>query len=178
MSADLEALDGPIDEYVSKTFLKVTADEPVSNAARKMQMLGSTEAVVVRAGTPIGILTERDILYDVVGAGLDPTSTKAVDVMSSPLETVEYGSRARDALGKMIDLGVRRLGVVRSGKLVGLLVQKSALAVFIHEHVPLAELATPGQLRCPYCGKESKDGKSLARHIAADHIGTGPGKKE
>lgn len=39
-------LDEPIDTFVSRTFLKVPSAETVSSAARKMQMLGSTEAVV------------------------------------------------------------------------------------------------------------------------------------
>ena len=179
MSEELNAvLEEPINRFVSKTFLKVPAGEMVSSAARKMQMLGSTEAVVVRAGVPVGILTERDILYDVVAAGLDPSSTKVVDVMSSPLESVEFGSKARDAIGKMIDLGARRLGVLQNGKLVGHLVQKSVISGFLHEHVPLAELAAPGQLKCPYCGEDCKDGKALSRHIALVHVGLAQGKKE
>lgn len=175
---DLKAvLDEPIDGFVSKTFLKVPATETVSSAARKMQMLASTEAVVVRAGEPIGILTERDIVYDVVAAGLDPTSTKVVDVMSSPLESVELGSKARDAVGKMIELGARRLGVLKNGKLVGLLIQKSIVTGVTHEHVPLAELASPGQLRCPYCSESYTDGKALAKHMAQVHVGITLGKK-
>lgn len=158
--------------------MKVTSAETVSSAARKMQMLGSTEAVVVRAGVPIGILTERDILYDVVAAGLDPSSTKVVDVMSSPLESVEFGSKARDAIGKMIELGARRLGVLKNGKLIGLLVQKSVVSGFIREHVPLAELAAPGQLRCPYCGEDCKDSKALSQHMARAHVGLALGRKE
>ena len=103
-------LSGTINRFVSKTFLKVLPDEPVTGATDKMKMLGTTEAVVVRAGLPIGIITERDILYDVVVAGLDPSSTKVVEVMMSPVETIEYGSKARDAVSKVIELGVRRLG--------------------------------------------------------------------
>ena len=163
-------LDGPVDRFASKSFLKVSFDEPVSNAARKMQMLGSTEAVVVRAGVPIGILTERDVLYQVVAAGLD-SATKVVEVMSSPLETVEYGSKARDAIIKMIELGTRRLGVLKNGKLVGLLVQKSIVSDLLSEQVALAELAAPGQPRCPYCGEKCKDGKALSKHIAQVHVG-------
>ncbi|MDG6964357.1 MAG: CBS domain-containing protein [Nitrososphaerota archaeon] len=170
MSDDPEAgFSGTINRFVSKTFPS-PPDEPVTSAADKMKMLGITEAVVVRAGLPTGILTERDILYDVVAAGLDPSSTKVVDVMASPFETVEYGSKAREAVSKMIVLGVRRLGVVKDGKLVGLLVKKSIVSGVLTEQVPLAELAAPGQMKCPYCGEERKDGDELAVHMAHAHV--------
>ena len=126
--------------------------------------------MVVRAGLPIGILTERNILYDVVAAGLVPPSTKVVDVMASPFERVEYGGKARDAVSKMVELGVRRLGVVKDGKLVGPLVQKSIVSGVLTEQVPLAELAAPGQIKCPYCGEERKDGDELAVHMARVHV--------
>lgn len=102
---------------------------------------------------------------------MDPSSTKVVDVMSSPLESVEFGSKIRDAIAKMIEMGARRLGVIRNGKLVGLVVQKSIVSGVLHEHVPLAELASPGELRCPYCGNGYGEGRALSRHMALVHLG-------
>lgn len=76
MDPSLIAMDDPVSRYVPTSFLRISFDELVSDAARKMQMKGSTEAVVVRDNVPVGILTERDILYEVVASGLDPRSTR------------------------------------------------------------------------------------------------------
>jgi signal-transduction protein with cAMP-binding, CBS, and nucleotidyltransferase domain len=171
MNSSLTGMDNPVSRYVPTSFLRISFDESVSNAARKMQMKGSTEAVVVRDGVPVGILTERDILYEVVAAGLDPRSTKVVDVMSSPLETIDETSKVREAIAKMKELEIRRLGITRNGKLIGIVTQKSILSGSIDEHLPLPELAMPGVLSCPYCAEVVGDKKELSSHIDKVHLG-------
>ena len=158
---------------MSTGFVRVSFDDQVTDAARVMQKAGATEAVVMRDDDPIGIVTERDILYKVVAAGLDPSATKVRDVMSAPVATVDTAAKVADAIAKMSKLGFRRLGVTRRGKLIGLVTQKAMVSGRLEQHVLLPELASPNALVCPYCGETVGDRDELSRHIDRAHLGLG-----
>jgi len=168
-----KSLDQPVSDYMSTSFVRVSYDDPVTDAARVMQKAGATEAVVMRDDDPIGIVTERDILYKVVAAGLDPSVTKVRDVMSAPVATVDSAAKVADTIAKMSKLGVRRLGVTRNGKLIGLVTQKAMVSGGLEQHVLLPELASPNALVCPYCGATMDDRDELSRHIDHVHLGLG-----
>ncbi|MGD1055029.1 MAG: CBS domain-containing protein [Nitrososphaerales archaeon] len=164
----LKSLDQPVSDYMSTDFARVNSDDSVADAARVMQKAAATEAVVMRDDEPIGIVTERDILYKVVAAGLDPSVIEVRDVMSAPIATVDSAAKVADAIAKMSKLGVRRLGVTRKGNLVGLVTQKAVVSGGLEQHVVLPELASPNALACPYCGETMGDRDELSRHI--DHV--------
>ncbi len=168
-----EALGKPVSEYTSTDFVRVLIDDTVTAAAMAMREGRATEAVVADGGGLIGIITERDILYKVVAEGLDPARTTVRVVMSAPVETVEEASKVGDAIAKMSKLGVRRLGVTRSGKFVGLVTQKNIASGRLGTYVSLPELAKPGAMSCPYCGESVRDSKELSRHIDRVHLGLG-----
>ena len=166
-----KSLDQSVSDYMSTGFARVNSNDSVVDAARVMQKAATTEAVVMRDDEPIGIITERDILYKVVAAALDPSVTEVRDVMSAPVATVDSTAKVADAIAKMSKLGVRRLGVTRKGKLVGLVTQKAMVSGGLDQHVVLPELASPGTLACPYCGETMGDRDELSRHIDLTHLG-------
>lgn len=168
-----ESLDRPVSAYISTDFVKVVLDDSVEEAAGAMRKSGATEAVVLEGGRITGIVTERDILYKVVAEGLEPSTTKVGAIMSAPVETVEETVKVGDAIAKMSKLGIRRLGVTRGGRLVGLVTQKNLTSGRLGASVALPELAEPSGARCPYCGASVKDSKDLSQHIDRVHIGPG-----
>lgn len=168
-----DSLNEPVSAYASQSYSQVTASDSVAEAAKAMKKAGATEAIVVEEGKPIGIVTERDILYKVVAAGTDPSSVKVREVMTSPVETVDEGSKVADAIAKMSRLGVRRLGVTKGGKLVGMITQKAVVTSDLKKSVPLPELASPHQFACPYCGAAMKTKEELSKHIDQVHLGLG-----
>lgn len=168
-----KSLDQPVTAYMSTDFVTVAYGVSVEEAARAMQREGSTEAVVKRGDQLVGIFTERDILYKVVAAGKMPSSVMVQDVMSYPIQTIEDTARVGDAIAKMTELGVRRLGVTKSGKIVGLVTGKSVISGKLNTRVVLPELTTPGGISCPYCGQRVADAKELSKHIDSAHIGRG-----
>jgi CBS domain-containing protein len=81
-------------------------------------------APIVDGGRLVGVLTDRDIAIEVVAAGKDPGSTKASDVASKNLVTVDPQQDLDEALRLMAQHQVRRLPVVEEdGKLVGIVAQ-------------------------------------------------------
>ncbi len=165
-------MDDAVSAYTS-SFAQVAPDDSVVRAAKAMQKAGATEAIVVIQANPAGIVTERDILYKVVAAGSDPSSIKVSEIMTSPVETIEESSKVAEAIAKMSKLGVRRLGVTRKGKIVGMITQKAVVSSDINRHVPLPELASPREFSCPYCGASMKDKEELSKHIDQVHLGLG-----
>ena len=168
-----KSLREPVSSHMLASYVSARPDATVTSAAKAMKEAGSTEAVVVDAGQPVGILTERDILYKVVAEGLDPSQVSVGKVMSAPIQTIDSSARVGDAIAKMSSLGVRRLGVTRDGKLVGLVTQKNLATGEVGQSVLLPELAEPGVVACPYCGARFPDSKELSKHIDRAHIGLG-----
>ncbi len=158
---------------MTPSYVQASGEDTVTQAAKEMKKSGATEAIVVREGVPIGIVTERDILYKVVAAGANPSSMRVKDIMTSPVETVEESVKVGEAIAKMSKLGVRRLGVTRNGKLAGMVTQKAMVAGDLSGHVALPELASPSRFTCPYCDAELKSGEELSKHIDQVHLGPG-----
>ena len=168
-----QALDEPVTKYMSKNVLYLPEASTVVEAARSMQKNGIAAAIVTKNGKPVGIVTERDILYKVVAGGMDPRKAKVSEIMSSPIQTIEDDSKAGEALAKMTRLEIRRLAVMHEGKIVGLVVQKGIVAGSLKEQVPLPELLSPNEFRCPYCDQVLENAEALSKHIDRLHIGSG-----
>jgi CBS domain-containing protein len=166
-----KTLDAPLSGYVSKDFVKVSTADSVTDAAKAMKKAGSGEAIVVKDGKPIGIVTERDILFKVVAAGKDPSSTDVSSIMTSPVESIGVESKVGDAIAKMSKLGVRRLLVLRNDKVDGIVTQKKIVSG--QENVELPELVSPKGIACPYCGAMLKDAEELSKHMDQLHVGEG-----
>jgi CBS domain-containing protein len=166
-------LDGPVSNYVVREPLSLDENETVVKAAKTMTENGVGALIVTRKSEPIGIITERDVLNKVVAAEKDPRKVKLSEVMSSPIKTIEYSARVGDAISMMIKYGIRRLGVVKDGRIVGLISQRSLYSSGSSRQVVLPELEPVRGIRCPYCGEEMEDTKQLSKHIDQIHIGRG-----
>jgi len=165
-------LDGPVSEYVAKP-LSMDENQTVVAAAKKMALEGTGALLVTRKNQPVGIVTERDILNKVVAGERNPSGTKLMEIMSSPIKTVDYSARVRDAIELMIKSGIRRLGAVKDGKIIGVISQRSLYSSGSGRQILLPELESPKGIRCPYCGEVVDDLKQLSRHIDQIHIGRG-----
>ncbi|WP_329246882.1 CBS domain-containing protein [Actinoallomurus sp. NBC_01490] len=70
-----------------------------------------------------GMLTDRDIVVKVLGAGHDPAATKAGDLAQGEAVTIGADDDAREILRTMADHRVRRLPVIDGHTLVGIVAQ-------------------------------------------------------
>jgi malate dehydrogenase (oxaloacetate-decarboxylating) len=77
-------------------------------------------AIIMEADKPVGIVTDHDLLDKVMAEGKDPKLVKAMDIMSSPLFSIEPNASLKDAARLMNEKGIRRLPVVEKGQLLGL----------------------------------------------------------
>ncbi|KMT53309.1 CBS domain-containing protein [Pseudomonas fildesensis] len=76
---------------------------------------------VVKQGTVVGIISERDYARKLILKGLSSVTTKVHEVMSSPVITVDTHKTVEECMNIMTDSHLRHLPVVEDGKLLGLL---------------------------------------------------------
>ena len=102
-----------------------------------------------KAGKPTGIITERDIVQRVAAKNILPSEVKVVDTMSKPVVSISPGTLINEAAKLMNSSKIRRLAVIDSGKLVGILTMKDILEVtpalidLILEKSRIMELESP-----------------------------------
>jgi CBS domain-containing protein len=96
----------------------------LTEAARLMRENHVGCVVVVDApegGRPIGILTDRDIVVEIVAADLDHRGVTVAEIMTTPVVTVGEDEDAFAALRAMRLRGIRRVPIVdKDGFLVGI----------------------------------------------------------
>jgi CBS domain-containing protein len=97
----------------------ITSGDTIETAAEKMRKNRIGCLVVLDKNEPIGIVTERDIAYKLVAEGKGG-DTKVEEVMSEDLKTVREDKSLMDAAKLMAAHVIRRLPVVKKGKLVGI----------------------------------------------------------
>jgi CBS domain-containing protein len=116
----------------------------VTEAARLMRRHHVGDLVVVDGDRkPVGIVTDRDIVVEVVAAGVNPEALSLVDIMGPSLATVREGEGVFEALRYMRDKGVRRMPVVdAAGALVGILTLDDLLGLLAEELGELAKLVS------------------------------------
>src|SRR5438270_3466052 len=99
-------------------------DSTVVEAANIMRDEDVGIVPIVDGDKLVGTLTDRDIAIRVVAEGKDPNTTKAEEVASREIVTIDPQQDLDDALRLMARHQVRRLPVVEEdGKLVGIVAQ-------------------------------------------------------
>ena len=88
---------------------------------------------------PLGIVTDRDLVVEVMATGLDAETITVGDIMAPELVTVEASKDASAAVRAMRIKGVRRLPVVNDeGRLLGLVSLDDVLEALADELLQLA----------------------------------------
>ena len=90
---------------------------------------------------PVGMVTDRDIVIEVIAPGLDVETITAGDIMSTELVTVAESEGLLETMEIMRYKGVRRIPVVDSnGQLVGIASIDDLLEVLAEELSELAKI--------------------------------------
>ncbi|HSJ90116.1 MAG TPA: CBS domain-containing protein [Anaerolineales bacterium] len=101
--------------------------DTVAEVARLMKDkdIGPVPIVQDRDGTQlVGIVTDRDLALKVVAEGLDPSTTRVSDVMTTDIVTCHEDDNIDKALNSMSRHQLRRIPVVDSeNRLVGIIAQ-------------------------------------------------------
>lgn len=121
-----------IGDLATEEVVTVNRGMSVREAAGLMRDENVGSVVVVEQNgersLPVGIVTDRDVTYEVVALDLEPSDIKVGDVMSLDLVTVKQDIDLAAALRVMGQQGIRRLPVVdEDGYLTGVFSLDDAL---------------------------------------------------
>ncbi|MEU3302009.1 CBS domain-containing protein [Streptomyces sp. NPDC006678] len=102
----------------------IGAGDSVLDAAKKLTDLGVGALPICGADERLkGMLTDRDIVVKVLGAGKDPAEVKAGDLAQGEAVTIGADDDAEEILRTMSEHKVRRLPVIDGHTLVGMVSQ-------------------------------------------------------
>jgi CBS domain-containing protein len=120
----------------------------VDQAARAMRSRNVGALVVVNAGRPVGMLTDRDVVVEVVAKGMDPDTVLVGDVMRRRPITIREDLGIFDAARVFAKTGVRRLPVVtKTGVLVGVIAVDDLIMLLGNEMGHMAGALSAGLRR-------------------------------
>lgn len=105
--------------------------------------VGAVIVVEMKDGrrSPVGVVTDRDIVVELVATELDPDVITVGDIMVHTLVSISEKSGLLEAIRLMADKGVRRLPVTdEKGALVGIVALDDMLLLLTKELGALSKL--------------------------------------
>ena len=117
----------------------------VQAAASLMRLKHTGDLVVVddpeEDRIPLGVITDRDIVVEVLANGLNPATTAVRSLLRTPIVIAHEDEDASEALERMRTHGIRRLPIVGSeGKLAGVITLDDILKLVAADINALVEI--------------------------------------
>ena len=105
---------------MTRQVIVIDPDRTIADAAKRMAAKKIGGLVVVEHGRPIGLLTDRDILWNVTAKGKNPSKALVRDIMTSPVATVSPLTTLRAAARVMLEKKTRWIVVTRLENVEGI----------------------------------------------------------
>ncbi|MHA2065458.1 MAG: CBS domain-containing protein [Candidatus Thorarchaeota archaeon] len=115
-----------VNDIMSQNAVTTTPFITMDKAAKIMGERRIDSLVILRDKTPVGIITERDLLSHVLVLGLDPRTVKVESIMSSPLISINPMATIKEVAQKLMETK-GRIPVFENGRLVGIVTASDLL---------------------------------------------------
>jgi CBS domain-containing protein len=140
-----------VGKFCNREVIIAEKSSTVTEVAKIMRQHHVGDVVIVDSHggkvRPVGILTDRDIVIELIACDVAPDSVSARDVMTYELVTAREEDSIWDTLQKMRARGVRRVPVVNAaGELEGILSADDLMELFADELNLLAKVPFREQL--------------------------------
>ena len=141
-----------IGQVCNREVVFIHAQASIPEAARLMREHHVGDLVVIKEKTgkrvPVGIVTDRDIVLEVIAEGVGMDDVNVGDIMSNNLVTARESDGFLETIKVMRAKGIRRLPVVNDdNELVGILSVDDLIDLFSEQIVDLARLISREQDR-------------------------------
>ena len=135
----------PVGEICNRDVIILQREDTVLEAAKLMRQhhVGDVVVAEARGGVrvPVGIVTDRDLVVEIMATGLDQTVITVGDIMVRELVTVKESTGIFETIQYMRSKAVRRVPIVdENGALVGILALDDLLELLSEELLAIAKL--------------------------------------
>lgn len=168
-----QILEEPVSKYTNHKLVVVAKDVSVTDTVKVMVENKIDSVLVSENDNVVGIITNKDILSQVVAKGKNPNDVKVIEIAHKPIIKIHKNSSVKDAISLMNKNDVRRLVVTNDERTIGIISRKRIAGNLNENVIDLPELEAPHILRCPYCSSVFQDKVILSAHIDDIHIGKG-----
>jgi sugar-specific transcriptional regulator TrmB/CBS domain-containing protein len=107
--------------------VEASTAETVATLVDTMLKKGVTSILITEKHRPIGMISDRDLLKEIVEKQKDPNKTLAKDINYTPLVMLDRGESIMHAFKMMREKGMERVAMVKEGRLVGMLTEDLAM---------------------------------------------------
>ena len=112
-------------------------ENSMAEAVGKMMKHNIGSLIVVEREHPVGIITERDVMFTIHKYGCDIDTTTVGEIMGSTLVSCDGSTMIKDAMKLMFDnqtgRRIRHLPIIEEGKLVGMVSNGDLLLRMVEE---------------------------------------------
>jgi len=136
----------PIGEFCNREVVFATREMSLPEAAQLMRKFHVGDLVVVDEvdgkRVPVGIVTDRDMVIEIISQSLDFNEFSVGDIMSPQLISVQEKEGVLETIRLMRAKGIRRIPVVnQEGGLEGIVSADDILDLLAEEMAELAKVA-------------------------------------
>jgi trk system potassium uptake protein len=118
-------LERPVTSYMHRLFVILDENMSVASAVKQMHSHNAGTIIVLRGNTPVGIVTDTDIINKVVMKGEDSDEVFLKSIMSAPLVTISPKGTVKQALQLMRLNQIKRIPIADSFEILGVVTQEA-----------------------------------------------------
>jgi trk system potassium uptake protein TrkH len=119
-----DVLERPVTSYMHRLFVILDENMSVASAVKQMHSHNAGTIIVLRGNTPVGIVTDSDIINKVVMKGEDSDEVFLKSIMSAPLVTISPKGTVKQALQLMRLNEIKRIPVADTSGILGVVTQE------------------------------------------------------
>jgi CBS domain-containing protein len=110
-----------VKDIMSKPVYFIDLNKTARDAGKLMREKRRGFLVVTKDKKPVGVISDSDLINDIVAKNKKAGQVKIKNVMKSPIVTIKPDDNILEAVRKMKKNNIHRLPVVDAGKLVGVI---------------------------------------------------------
>ena len=112
-----------IRDIMEKNVITIEHDKTALDAARLISEKDVSFLVILDGDTPVGVLSESDFVKRLAADNKKASEVIVSEIMSSKFRWVEPETEIEDAIQKMLNNNIRRLGILDNSELAGVITQ-------------------------------------------------------
>jgi CBS domain-containing protein len=128
----------PVEDLARSDVVTADPEMPVAELAATMAEESVGSVVITEGGSPVGIVTDRDLTVRVLAEGVDLSGLVAADVMTEDVQTIDRDAGFYEVADLMSDAGIRRVPICDGDELVGIITADDLTELLADEQQHLA----------------------------------------